>query len=241
MVSNKKGFNLNVNYNEFCNSNKYQKHAEIFPSSIRMIIAGSSGCGKTNLMINFLMGGVLEYNNVIIYTTTPYQKLHEFLRSFYDELRKQYRLNKGIVTFLSPDDAIDDPSELDPNKTHIVIFDDVMNEKQKVMTDYFCRGRHNNTNAFYLCQSLHQVKKHGIRQNANIFVLFRQDNKTLKYFFETEISEDMNFEEFEKFCSEAWNKEHGYIVVNLWEKPEVGKYMQNYEVVYIPLRYRNHK
>lgn len=238
MASGNKTLNLNIDYNKFCNSSKYQKHAVIFPNSIRMIIAGSSGCGKTNLMLNFLLSGVLCYNDVVIYTTTPHQELYEFLKNYYDEIKKQYRLAYKIVTFLSPEDSIADPSELDPDKTHIVIFDDVMNEKQKVMTDYFCRGRHNNSNVFYLCQSLHQLPKHGIRQNANIFVLFYQDNMTLEHFFNTEISGDMKLKEFETFCNEAWAKDHGYIVVNLWEKPEFGKYMQNYEKVYIPLKFR---
>ena len=112
-----------------------------------------------------------------------------------------------------------------------------MNEDQKVMTDYFCRGRHNNVNAFYLCQSLHQLKKHGIRQNANIFTLFHQDKKTVKYFYETHISGDMGLEEFEKLCDKAWSKKHGYIVINIWEPPECGRYVLNYDTLYIPNKY----
>ena len=229
---------LNVNYNKYCDKDNNKKHSELFPNSIRMIIAGSSGCGKTNLMINFLLGGVLDLDDVIVYTTTSHQKLYEFLRKYYDELKKLHSIKHHIVKFYTPEDNIMNPSELDPNKTHIIIFDDVMNESnQKVMTDYFTKGRHNNINVFYLCQSLHQLKKHGIRQNANIFVLFRQDNKTLKYFYETEISCDMDFDEFEKFCNDAWLEKHGYVVINLWEEPEFGRYMQNYRSVYTPQKY----
>lgn len=228
----------NIDFTKLCNRKEKKIHSEIFPSSIRMIIAGRSGCGKTNLMINFLLNGDLEYNDVIIYTTTPYQMLYQLLRDYYKSLQKRFRITNEIIRFYGPGDDVLNPSELDANRTHIVIFDDVQEERQKVMTDYFCRGRHNNINAFYLCQSLHRIKKHGIRQNANIFILFRQDRKTVKYFYETEVSSDMKLEEFEEFCDSAWKRDHGYVVINLWEKPECGRYMQNYENVWIPNKYQ---
>ena len=56
---------------------------------------------------------------------------------------------------------------------------------QTKIKEYFCRGRHNNVNEFYLCQSIHKISKQCIRQNANMFILFFQDVKTLKYFHET--------------------------------------------------------
>lgn len=225
--------NRNIDYTKLCKKEEKKKHSEIFPNSIRMIIAGSSGCGKTNLMVNFLLNGDLEYDDIIIYTTTPHQDLYQFLRNFYSGLQNKYKTGE-IIKFYGPEDTVRNPSELDPNKTHVVIFDDVQEENQKIMTDYFCRGRHNNINIFYLCQSIHRLKKHGIRQNANIFILFRQDEKTLKYFYETEICSDMEFHEFEEFCNTAWNKDHGYVIINMWEKPACGRYMQNYETIWVP-------
>ena len=173
----------------------------------------------------------------MIYTTTPFQHAYKYLRDINTEERKK-GATRDIVTFYNPNEtSILGPEVLDKDKTHIVVFDDVMNENQKVMTDYFCRGRHNNVNVFYLCQSLHQLKKHGIRQNANIFILFHQDKKTVKYFYETHISGDMSLEEFEKLCDKAWSKKHGYIVINIWEPPECGRYVLNYDTLYIPNKY----
>ena len=168
---------FDTNYTEICNKLYGQhrnKHADIFPRNIFAIVAGSTGSGKTNLIVNLLLNDTLKYDKVLIYTTTPYQPVYRYLR--------ECDVGKSIISFYNPNDnSIADPSQLDKSKIHIVMFDDVMNQKdQKVMTDYFCRGRHNNISVFYLCQSLHQLKKHGIRQNANIFILFHQDNKTLK-------------------------------------------------------------
>jgi general stress protein 26 len=224
-------------YKKIYGNNYGPKHADIFPRNIFMILAGSTGSGKTNLLINMLMNGSVKYDDIKIYTTTPYQDNYQFLRDYFDGVKKQLQLPYDIVTFHNPEDGIEDPSHLDKSKTHIVVFDDVMNENQKVMTDYFTRGRHNNANVFYLCQSIHQLKKHGIRQNANIFILFHQDDKTLKYFYETHISADMPLEEFKSICRQAWSKDYGFIVINLWQGAKYGRYNLNYNTPYIPEQY----
>ena len=224
---------FDTNYSELCNylyqCNKGSRHADIFPKNVFAIIAGSTGCGKTNLMLNLLLNGYLNYNKVMIYTTTPYQPVYRYLKDC-----DRY----NIVSFHNPTDGIADPSNLDKSKAHVIIFDDVMSENQKVMTDYFCRGRHNNASVFYLCQSLHQLKKHGIRQNANMFILFHQDKKTLKYFHETHISGDMPFVEFKQLRDNAWSQKHGYIVINLWEE-SFCRFLINYKKVYIPQKFSN--
>ena len=93
-----------------------------------------------------------------------------------------FGISLKIADFFDNDEEIKDPKNLDPSQIHIMIFDDVMNADQTVIKDYFCRGRHNNVNVFYLCQSLPKIQKHCIRENANVFILFHQDDKTLKYF-----------------------------------------------------------
>ena len=84
-----------------------------------------------------------------------------------------------------------------------MVFDDVMLKDQTASKKYFCSGKHNNVNVFYLVQSLHKIAKHCIRENANIFVLFKQDDRNLEYFHETHISGDMDFKELELFCDNA--------------------------------------
>jgi len=68
-----------------------------------------------------------------------------------------------------------------------------------------------------LCQSLHEIAKHCVRENPNMCILFKQDDKTLKYFKETHISGYMDFIEFKQFCDGAWSKKHGFVIVNLWK------------------------
>ena len=217
-------------------------HAAIFPKNIFCVMAGSTGSGKTNLMLNFLMKEkILNYSTVYVYSSTLHQPVYKHLKAFYENLENYIKYNTKqavkVAQFFDVDTEILNPSKLDENKNHIMIFDDVMQENQSVIKDYFCRGRHNNVNVFYLCQSLHQIAKHCIRQNANMFILFKQDDKTLKYFHETHISGDMDFKEFKRFCDGAWSKKHGFVVINIWDDAYCGRYWVNYNKIYIPEKY----
>jgi Poxvirus A32 protein len=217
-------------------------HSILFPKNIFCVIAGGTGSGKTNLMLNLLkQEKLLNYDHVYIYSSTLHQPAYEYLRQYYIDLEKLI-LEKSsrevkIARFFDADNEIMNPSELNKDKNHIMIFDDVMMRDQSVIKEFFCRGRHNNVNVFYLCQSLHKISKHCIRENANIFILFRQDEKTLKYFHETHILGDMDFVEFKEFCGGAWSKKHGFVVINIWDEAYCGRYWSNYDNIYIPKQY----
>jgi len=218
------------------------RHGPMFPKTIFCVIAGATGSGKTNLIVHLLTTpGLLDYSNVYIYAPTLYQDSYEYLKEYYrgkeKTFKEMFHISVKIGHFFESDEEIKDPKNLDANQRHIMIFDDVMNADQSVIKDYFCRGRHNNVNVFYLCQSLHKIQKHCIRENANVFVLFHQDDKTLKYFYETHISGDMEFKEFKELCDKAWSKKYGFVVINLWEEPYCGRYLINYGEIYPPSKY----
>jgi len=234
---------MNIDYSkQYTIQNHSAKHAPFLPKNIFCVIAGATGCGKTNLMLNFLINDkILDYSDVYIYTSTLHQPAYTYLKKYYSDLeniaKTMFRMNTKVAHFYDADDEIKNPSELDSNTNHVMVFDDVMLSDQTKIKDYFCRGRHNNVNVFYLCQSLHKIQKHCIRDNANVFILFNQDDKTLKYFHETHISGDMDFKEFKTFCDEAWSKKHGFVVINLWEEAHCGRYISNYENIYSPKKY----
>ena len=218
------------------------RHGPMFPKTIFCVVAGATGSGKTNLIVHLLTTpNLLDYSDVYIYAPTLYQDSYEYLKDYYNPIEKKFKelfkISVKVVHFYESFEEIKDPKNLDSTQSHIMIFDDVMNEDQSVIKDYFCRGRHNNVNVFYLCQSLHKIQKHCIRENANVFILFHQDDKTLKYFHETHISGDMDFKEFKELCCKAWSKKYGFIVINLWEESYCGRYLINYGEIYTPSKY----
>ena len=176
------------NYSKFYkHSTHTANHAPFFPKNIFCVISGSTGCGKTNLMQNLLFEkGYLNYGSIYVYSPTLHQPAYQYIKErltkiendIYAVLKKQVEIGHYFDT----DEEIIDPKELDPKINHIIIFDDVMLKDQTKIKEYFCTGRHNNVNVFYLCQSLHKLAKHCIRDNANVFILFHQDEKNFEIF-----------------------------------------------------------
>jgi len=55
-------------------------HHPNIPNSFRMLIIGSSGCGKTVLLLRMLIEpNFIDYNNIIIYTSTSYQQEYQLI------------------------------------------------------------------------------------------------------------------------------------------------------------------
>src|SRR5271157_4410578 len=112
-----------------------KRHAAIFPKNIFCVIAGATGCGKTNLMVNLLRKEhALNYSDVYVYSSTLYQPSYEYLKEYYKTFENFIEHKTGklieIAHFLDADEEIVDPSTLDVNQNHIMIFDDVMLKDQ---------------------------------------------------------------------------------------------------------------
>lgn len=249
----------------------YPNHAEIFPKPLMCYIVGQTGSGKTTLLIDFLLKeGLLDYNDVHIFTKTSHQNhyvcleryykehmdalnLYYFIKeiktlprkAIYDSLKHKFykfedfikagvQPNSQIVHFYCRDDEIQDPSELDPNKSHIIVFDDVLSEKQNKIRDYFTRGRHNKNSVFYLSQSFHKVAKQCIRENVNLYILFKQSNNNLESFYKDQVDPDMKFDEFKELCKKTWSKKHGFVMINCDKLADKGKYRINCDEIYVP-------
>ena len=67
---------------------------------------------------------------------------------------------------------VPDPKEIDPNMKTLIVFDDIMLEKQNKVENYYTRGRHNNVDCFYISQNYIKLPKNTIRENANLFIIF---------------------------------------------------------------------
>ena len=66
----------------------------LLPRSIRGIIVGKSGCGKTTLLLNLLLrSGWLDYDNLCIFGRSFFQPEYRILKKAFEEnLPKEYIL-----------------------------------------------------------------------------------------------------------------------------------------------------
>lgn len=183
------------------------RHGKLLPAAIRCIVCGPSNCGKTNLVIGLLLHpDGLYFRNVYLYSKTLFQPKYVFLE-------KVMNLVPGIGYFKYRDnDEVLSPS--DASQHSIIIFDDVACENQNHIRDYFAMGRHKNIDCFYLNQTYSKVPKQLIRDNANLIILFKQDDINLRHVYDEHVNTDMTWLQFRYMCSRVWKDSFSYLVIN---------------------------
>ena len=151
-------------------------------------------------------------------------------------MAKEIRDKSDVVyNFYQSAEDVSDPRELNSEKKKLVVFDDLLLEKQNTCESYYVRGRHSNVDCFYLAQNYFLLPRQTIRENANFICLFPQDLKNLNDIFEDHVGSDMTKEEFRQLCKAAWEKQHGFVIIDLSSKKRNGKYRSGLNEFYIPI------
>jgi len=208
-------------------------HHWLLPNSIRCVICGPSGCGKTNLLLNLLLNkGYLNFDRLHLYSKSLGQEKYQFLRDWAETLEQV--AGKEVASFHSSSDGIIPVESLNKQERTIMIFDDVMLEKQEPIEKYFCQGRHGGADAFYLTQNFFRIPKQSIRDNCNLVVLFNQDGKNTRAIHDVFVGGDMLSDEFRDFCRVCWGQPYGFAVIDLTSKPFDGKYRCGFDRFYTP-------
>lgn len=199
-----------------------KRHGDLLPDSIRCIICGPSTCGKTNSMMSLLTHkNGLRFANLYVYSKSLFQPKYRLLE-------KVMKRIQGMGYFPYADNAeIVEPARARPNS--IFIFDDVACDKQDCIRNYFCMGRHKSVDCFYLCQTYTRIPKHLIRDNANLIVLFKQDDLNLKHIYDEHVSTDMTFNQFKSVCAECWKHKYGFLVISKDDDMHCGRYRKGFD------------
>ena len=142
------------------NPNLNRHHIKV---PFRGMLIGSSGSGKTNLLVNLIHQFGKTFNHLYIYTRAE--------EPIYSMLAEQL---EGMIT-ISYD--LNDLRSFDESKyvgQSLVVFDDMVNERdQKCIQELFIRGRKiaGGVSLLYLTQSYYQVPKIIRQQVQYVFIL----------------------------------------------------------------------
>ena len=194
------------------------KHGPLLPETVRCIICGPSNCGKTNLMFSLLTEPKgLRFANLYIFSKSLLQPKYKMLEQIMQNLP-----DMGYFTFSNSED-VPDPENAINNS--IMIFDDVACDKQDHMRAYFSMGRHRGIDSFYLVQTYTRLPKHLLRDNANLIIIFKQDEQNLKHIYTDHVNTDMTFDKFKSLCQTCWNKQkYGFVTINKDSDLNKGRY-----------------
>ena len=234
----------------------------LLPKSIRGLIIGKSGCGKTTLLMNLLLRpSWLDYNHLQVFGKSLFQPEYRILKKAFEEKLPKDKVielfdNQNQITslvliedigkqlhptepaieckFFETSDDVPDPRELNPENKNLMVFDDLLLEKQNKCETYYLRGRHSNIDCFYLSQNYFKLPRQTIRENANFICLFPQDLKTINHIYNDHVSSDMTKEEFRELCRKAWTIPYGFVVIDLSSSKDNGKYRCGFDNFYFP-------
>lgn len=207
------------------------RHSYLLPDTIRCIICGPSNCGKTNVMLSLITEpNGLKFENIYLYSKTPFQPKYVLLEKILKKIT-----NIGYFCFNTNQNIVS-PQAAKPNS--LFIFDDVVCDKGNVMREYFSMGRHSLIDSFYLCQTYARIPKHLIRDNANLLVLFKQDEVNLRHVYNDHVNTDMDYQRFKELCSYCWGStttavadanSYGFLVIDKEKNLNTGRYRKGFD------------
>lgn len=95
-------------------------------------------------------------------------------------------------------------------------------------------GRHKNVDCFYLCQSYSRIPKQLIRDNANLIMVFKEDDLNLRHVYDDHVNTDMTFQKFKEVCGECWKDKYGFLVINKDNAIAEGRYCKAFDYYIYP-------
>lgn len=202
---------------------KLQKNGPLLPNSVRALVCGPSSCGKTNIVLSLIehING-LQFESVYVYSKSLDQNKYKYLEEMLSPIDGLH-----FETFSRNENVIS-PSEARANS--LFIFDDIATDPQGCIAEFFSRGRHKGIDCFYLTQTYARLPKHLIRDNANVIVLFKQDELNLKHVFnDCSVSCDMSFSDFRKMANLCWSERYGCVIIVLDCEKNMGRYRRGFD------------
>ena len=140
--------------------------------------------------------------------------------------------NKSNVkcNFFETASNVPDPRDLNSEDKNLMIFDDLLLERQNKCECYYIRGRHSNVDCFYLSQNYSKLLS---EKTLTLFVFSHKILEILNHIYNDHVGDDMTKAEFRKFCRKCLEKPHGFAVIDLTSKKDAGKYRDGFDNFFI--------
>jgi hypothetical protein len=224
---------------------QYNHHPNI-PREFAMLISAKRGSGKTCLLLQMLLEPeFLDYENIMIYTTTPFQQEYQLLyHGFTNGLSKEaiaaIALHqddfKGVpIPLLCKQYAV---NSLSKEKTNITITlsnkfneipdpDELDKSKKNLIIFDDCMEQNQTTISSYYTRG-----RHGscnciylsnyyfevpvvVRQNTNFLILFKHPQRNTINIYNSVGCSSMEKNKFLSYVNTTWSKKYSYVVIDM--------------------------
>ena len=189
-----------------------------FKHPANIFISGPSGSGKTEFV-----------KKMIDYKEDLFNILPQRIVWCYKEWQPAYNILKeregSNLTFVAGIPNDDDEIVSDPIFTHLIVFDDMLGDKdeEKIKLWFTRKGHHRNASVVYITQNLFQQNKTSrtISLIAHYLILFQspRDKKQIKV-----LAQQLQSPHLTSAFNDATSKPHGYLLVDL--KPDTPDHLR---------------
>jgi hypothetical protein len=194
-------YNIVKKNKEFKNPN-YDLHGITLP--FRMAVASGSGTGKTNSILNLITMMNGTFQKIILCVKSADEPLYQHLITTLKDSVEVYE--DGEIAKI-----------VDDGLSKLIIFDDLLYEKQEEIKKFYIYGRKKGYSSIYISQSFHGIPI-DIRKNCQYFILGRSLlNKDLKIIL-TSFTSNLTNDEFVRLYREFTDKPLDVMLVDIENK-----------------------
>tara|TARA_R110000868_G_scaffold31179_2_gene114379 strand:+ start:1088 stop:1789 length:702 start_codon:yes stop_codon:yes gene_type:complete len=200
----------------------FDKHHIKLP--FRMIIAGNSGSGKTQTLLNILYNMPDTFEKIFITTKCKNEPLYEFLEEKLKD--KGLKITEGI-------ENLPDLDKFDKEEQTLIILDDLVNEparQQRPIADYFIRARKKNASLIYISQSFYAVPKI-IRDNITYLIIKQVSSMKNLTMIARECSLGIDKKQLTEIYKDATKNKQDFLMIDLEGEPEE-RFRKNFDETY---------
>jgi hypothetical protein len=201
----------------------YDRHHINLP--FRMIIAGNSGSGKTQTLLNLLYNMPNTFEKIFIITKCKSEPLYEFLED---------KLGEDGLTIKEGISELPDVDSLDKTQNNLIVLDDLVNEpakQQRPICDYFIRARKKNCSIIYISQSFYAVPKL-IRDNISYLIIKQVSSMKNLTMICRECSLGIDKKQLKKIYDDATDTKQSFLLIDL-EGDKDERFRKNFSEIYV--------
>lgn len=213
--------------------------------STSVLMYGKTRAGKTNCLINLLLNPAtcMTYQKIYVICKDKSEDKYRFLSDHCTMIDEQMAAagypNTNILKIVEGVENIPDLNkEIDATKQNIIIFDDLMLEKnQDPIIEFYIRALKRNCSCFYLAQDYYKVPKR-IRSNIYYYLIWELPNRleATRMYNEITDGEDMSRGQFNKLVrgvtsNRIDHKKHGWLMIDKKTENKNLKYRDGFNML----------